>query len=1269
MGKTKFRSRCFFDISIDSIPAGRIVLELFNELCPKATENFKKLCQGNCGLGLKTAKPLQYQGSIFHRVIKGFMVQGGDFSNKDGTGGESIYGGTFADECLTTPHDRPFLLSMANRGPNSNGSQFFITTAPAPHLDGKHVVFGHVLSGEDVVRKIESVPICDTKTHRPIKPVTIVSCGELIPVKKKKLKDTETAKKAKKKSKKEKKRKHRAARDSSEMSDGEIECSVRPEEVPEVPAPRFLYRGKLEADRKTEDMQTEQSNHRPEPIDSMSVLKLLHSNGSFIKHVAAAVGRELVRATRERKDDRSGRKVKGRGRLCYRSPDSGSSSHDRSTTPPHWRQASKSLQRLDEEGWKKWHEERTLLRVEHSRNGLDQRDSPVESSMQKPPLSPSAAAVVARNRSPSESPPVVNTNITLATAVARDGSGSVVPSPGKPSHAVSKRRPDVLLSSRSPKRARSSSFSGTDSPMRQVNQVKPWNIRNMSVTSPVPTRRAPTNPEERREQSSVDLHSTIEASERSKSKYSSVESRTEERDYDAYTFSRRKTSQPEAFGSTMPSGKVTESPAGRAQSPSLTSRRSTRSPVRLSPQKYSTSPSLRSPRKLTRPSPGSPPTRHQLYSSPSVSPSSELKYASRERRIGRSDLNSPPPHRTPAPPFVPHEHASAPSDRLPQHSEKSPQHLPHRRLSPKSRLSVRDPGVDSQRDSRNFSPKIGSKSKGLSPSRRESLLSEPKTSKSDGARPPVATRASPGTGSPSASSSHSDSSSCESSHRSSSTRSRSHSGDQPPKKAAPRSPPPHLVQKWRMRHQQLIQKRRIAPSASSTYHTPGSSDDRARYIERRSAASGNLRLGSRSRSRSYSPPRRRRVRSSTSHSRSGSSHRRSRHVVGLERHQSPVASNRSRSQSSKFSKSRLSDRSASHSPTSRHKFRNQATSPVKLSKKLLEKSMVAPIAAADDPLAEGFNEPSKWERSQEPIEKTEQRNSWTTSHWQSASEYSRPVTSRGEDATTESLDKPIAAPASKQTVSVLQRLRMGQFSKSSVEESGNADALVAKASMTPDFESTESTLPTADVTKASKEDLDTSLPSQKLLESAANSLAAETSREQVQPRKPVSLRERSCSSSSSTTDSSASSSCDTGSHSSCSPRRSRPRRSLSPFSRSTCRRSDFSDSRSRGRASYYGRYSPIRRSRYSRSRSRSFSTYRSTIQSAYSSGRTRRRSWSRSCSRSHSRDSRSPSSRRRYSSSRHRRGRRSHKYSGFRRPSSSRSRSSSRSYSSSPRRR
>ena len=162
----KDRPRVFVDLTIGNVPLGRIVFELFTEIAPKTADNFRSLCTGEAGIGKTTEKPLHYKGCLFHRVVKNFMIQGGDFVNFNGTGGESIYGGTFEDEDFVLKHDRPFLLSMANRGKNTNGSQFFITTAPAPHLDNLHVVFGHVVSGKEVVKEIEDL---DTdKKDRPL---------------------------------------------------------------------------------------------------------------------------------------------------------------------------------------------------------------------------------------------------------------------------------------------------------------------------------------------------------------------------------------------------------------------------------------------------------------------------------------------------------------------------------------------------------------------------------------------------------------------------------------------------------------------------------------------------------------------------------------------------------------------------------------------------------------------------------------------------------------------------------------------------------------------------------------------------------------------------------------------------------------------------------------------------------------------------------------------------------------------------------------------
>eukprot|EP01126_Amoeba_proteus_P037273 TRINITY_DN3841_c0_g1_i6.p1 TRINITY_DN3841_c0_g1~~TRINITY_DN3841_c0_g1_i6.p1 ORF type:complete len:266 (-),score=31.89 TRINITY_DN3841_c0_g1_i6:505-1302(-) len=170
--------RVFFDIVINRQPAGRIVFELFADTVPKTAENFRALCTGEKGLTVDGKQKLHYKGCTFHRVIKDFMIQGGDFTLGNGCGGESIYGSKFEDENFALKHETPFLLSMANAGPATNGSQFFITTKETPHLDGKHVVFGKVLKGHEVVREIEHEEV-NSESNKPVKPCVISDCGEL----------------------------------------------------------------------------------------------------------------------------------------------------------------------------------------------------------------------------------------------------------------------------------------------------------------------------------------------------------------------------------------------------------------------------------------------------------------------------------------------------------------------------------------------------------------------------------------------------------------------------------------------------------------------------------------------------------------------------------------------------------------------------------------------------------------------------------------------------------------------------------------------------------------------------------------------------------------------------------------------------------------------------------------------------------------------------------------------------------------------------------
>ncbi|XP_059337469.1 NK-tumor recognition protein isoform X3 [Ammospiza nelsoni] len=377
------RPQCFFEIEINREPVGRIMFQLFSDICPKTCKNFLCLCSGEKGIGKTTGKKLCYKGTTFHRVVKNFMIQGGDFSEGNGKGGESIYGGYFKDENFILKHDRAFLLSMANRGKHTNGSQFFITTKPAPHLDGVHVVFGLVISGFEVIEQIENLKT-DTAS-RPYADVRVIDCGVLLTSsardalekKKKVCSDSEASessssassssessseseaenersrrKKRKRRAKTKQSRKRRKEerkkedprckrtssqrRSLSDKSDGadKVDLStkrdkpvVRPEEIPPVPENRFLLRRDVPV-----------VNVEPEPklLDAAPVLTDQKPSVS-----------------------KSGRKIKGRGTIRYHTPPrsrscSESDDEESSETPPHWKEEMQRLRTYRAPSGEKW---------------------------------------------------------------------------------------------------------------------------------------------------------------------------------------------------------------------------------------------------------------------------------------------------------------------------------------------------------------------------------------------------------------------------------------------------------------------------------------------------------------------------------------------------------------------------------------------------------------------------------------------------------------------------------------------------------------------------------------------------------------------------------------------------------------------------------------------------------------------------------------------------------------------------------------------------
>ncbi|KAG1652675.1 NK-tumor recognition protein [Nymphon striatum] len=285
----KINHRCFFDVDVGGVQVGRVIFELFSDICPITCENFRSLCTGEKGEGLTDKKTFALQRS-------------------NGSGGESIYGGTFKDENFTLKHDKPHLLSMANRGKDTNGSQFFITTKPAPHLDNVHIVFGQVVSGKDLITDIENQKV--DPNSRPFNDVSISNCGELVmkmkpKAKRKRPKSISANDQSSEDEASKEKHKKKSEKEDGQIDDADVDCSIQPDEIPEIPNNNFLMR------------------RTPPRIQS-----------GFIRRNSKSSKNQVV--------SKSGRKIKGRGFMRFRTP-SRSRSRSRSDTPPHWRQAQSKL--------------------------------------------------------------------------------------------------------------------------------------------------------------------------------------------------------------------------------------------------------------------------------------------------------------------------------------------------------------------------------------------------------------------------------------------------------------------------------------------------------------------------------------------------------------------------------------------------------------------------------------------------------------------------------------------------------------------------------------------------------------------------------------------------------------------------------------------------------------------------------------------------------------------------------------------------------------
>ncbi|XP_042759456.1 NK-tumor recognition protein isoform X2 [Panthera leo] len=378
------RPQCHFDIEINREPVGRIMFQLFSDICPKTCKNFLCLCSGEKGLGKTTGKKLCYKGSTFHRVVKNFMIQGGDFSEGNGKGGESIYGGYFKDENFILKHDRAFLLSMANRGKHTNGSQFFITTKPAPHLDGVHVVFGLVISGFEVIEQIENLKT--DAASRPYADVRVIDCGVLAT---KSSKDVFEKKRKKPTHSEDSGSSSNSSSSSESSSESEIEhersrrrkhkrrpkvkhSKKRRKEASSSEEPRNKHimspKGYSERSDTNEKRSVDSNAKREKPVVRPEEIPPVPENRFLLRRDMPLVTVEPepkipdvppIVSDQKPSVSKSGRKIKGRGTIRYHTPPrsrscSESDDDDSSETPPHWKEEMQRLRAYRPPSGEKW---------------------------------------------------------------------------------------------------------------------------------------------------------------------------------------------------------------------------------------------------------------------------------------------------------------------------------------------------------------------------------------------------------------------------------------------------------------------------------------------------------------------------------------------------------------------------------------------------------------------------------------------------------------------------------------------------------------------------------------------------------------------------------------------------------------------------------------------------------------------------------------------------------------------------------------------------